>query len=143
MTPTNAVWAVRAAAAADIPAVLDVWRRGEAVPSVTDDVASVRRVLDARSQLLVAEVGPTVIGTLIAGWDGWRGTLSRLVVLPEHRRRGVASSLVAAAHRHLLAQGAVRVDALVVRDEQVARSFWARRGYEADERIVRYVTTLH
>jgi hypothetical protein len=47
---------VRPARRAEIPAVLALWREADAVPSFSDDPASLRRLLDAgEDALLVAE----------------------------------------------------------------------------------------
>ncbi len=92
--------------------------------------------------LLVAVEDGAVVGALIAVWDGWRGNMYRLAVLPEHRRRGIATELVAAAHRQLLAAGAARVTALVGVDEPQARAFWEAAGYHHDAHIARHVRNL-
>lgn len=78
------------------------------LPSATDNEDGVHRLLrhDAGS-LLVAEAGESLVGTLIAAWDGWRGSFYRLAVHPDWRRRGVASSLVRAGELRLERHGAV------------------------------------
>jgi ribosomal protein S18 acetylase RimI-like enzyme len=38
------------------------------------------------------------VGTLVAAWDGWRGNMYRLAVLPEHRRAGIGRELVDAGY---------------------------------------------
>jgi len=69
-----------------------------------------------------------VVGTIIAGWNGWRGGIYRIAVAPAHRRRGIARALIAAAVERLEALGARRIDALVVKDDDLARSFWDALG---------------
>ena len=127
----------------DCPAVLDLWRQAEAIPSRTDTLEELQRLVDEHTGLfLVAEEGGHLIGTIIGGWDGWRGNIYRLAVLPEFRRRGIARSLVAEVERRLRAKGASRVTALVVKSEDHAMAFWEAAGYEHDRRMVRYVKTL-
>ena len=127
----------------DVPAVLELWRAAEAVPSVSDDPASLSRLLDASEDaLLVAEDGGRLVGTIIAGWDGWRGNLYRLAVLPAARRRGVALRLVAEAERRLAAKGARRLSALVMSEHDPAVALWLAAGYHHDHRVGRYVRTL-
>lgn len=92
--------------------------------------------------LLVAESNGRVVGALVAAWDGWRGNMYRLAVLPGHRRRGIARLLVDAAHERLRAKGARRVTALVAHGENEAIALWKAAGYEHDERIGRYVRKL-
>jgi ribosomal protein S18 acetylase RimI-like enzyme len=123
--------------------VLAVWLAAGAVPSVTDDAASLHRLLAVSGDgLLVAELRGRVVGTLIAGWDGWRGNLYRLAVLPEHRRRGVARRLVAEGERRLAEKGARRASALVVGVEAPAMAFWHAAGVQLDARMERVVKPL-
>jgi ribosomal protein S18 acetylase RimI-like enzyme len=94
--------------------VLALWRAAGMVPTVSDDAASLRCLLDSSADgLLVAEVGGRLVGTLIAAWDGWRGNLDRLAVLPAFRRRGIARELVREGERRLADKGASRISALV------------------------------
>ena len=88
---------------------------------------------------LVAEDAGRLVGTLIAGWDGWRGNMYRLAVLPAYRRQGVATALVGEAERRLRALGARRITALVIGDHDWATDFWRAAGYEMDERMTRFV----
>ena len=123
--------------------MLDLWRQAEAIPSRTDTLEELQRLVDENTGLfLVAEEAGRLIGTIIGGWDGWRANIYRLAVLPGSRRRGVAGSLVAEVERRLRAKGARRVTALVVKTEDHAMAFWDAAGYDHDRRMVRYVKTL-
>ena len=123
--------------------MLDLWRQAEAIPSRTDTLEELRRLVDENTGLfLVAEEAGRLVGTIIGGWDGWRGNIYRLAVLPDSRRRGVAGSLVAEVESRLRVKGASRVTALVVRSEDHAMGFWEAAGYDHDRRMVRYVKTL-
>jgi ribosomal protein S18 acetylase RimI-like enzyme len=134
---------VRPARRAEIPAVLALWREADAVPSVSDDPAGLGRLLDtSQDALLVAEAGGRLVGTIVAGWDGWRGNLYRLAVLPAERRRGIALRLVAEAEHRLTAKGAVRISALVMSEHDPAVALWRAAGYTHDPRVGRYVRSL-
>ena len=131
---------VRPAAAHDVEDVLALWRRADAHPSVTDDAASVRRLLERDpGALLVAALDGAIVGTLIAAWDGWRGSFYRLAVLPEHRRRGIARALVEAGESRLRALGAARVTAIVVTADDPAIAFWRAAGYDQQDDRTRFV----
>jgi ribosomal protein S18 acetylase RimI-like enzyme len=137
---------VRAANEADCAAILELWRRayGPQSPTYTED--DLRRMLaESGATLLVAEIDGRVVGTVIGGWDGWRGNIYRLAVDPEARRRSIGRTLVAAAGRILAAKGARRLSALVERDHAWATGFWdsaAALGYRRDPRMVRYVADI-
>jgi ribosomal protein S18 acetylase RimI-like enzyme len=125
----------------DVDRVLDLWARSDAEPTHTDDAGSLRALIEHDgSALLIAEDGDSLVGTVIAGWDGWRGSVYRLVVAPTHRRRGLATRLLGAAQSHLGAVGAVRLQAVVVETEAPATGFWAGSGWEQQQHRLRFVT---
>jgi ribosomal protein S18 acetylase RimI-like enzyme len=130
--------------AADTPAVLSLWQRARSgVASVSDDDEMIERMLATDPEaLLVAERDGAIVGTLIAGWDGWRGNMYRLAVTPELRRGGLGRELVAAGERRLRELGCFRVTALVWGEDDPAISFWDDAGYAHDPRIARYVRTI-
>jgi ribosomal protein S18 acetylase RimI-like enzyme len=88
---------------------------------------------------MVAEEDGSIVGSVIAAWDGWRGSVNRLVVAPSHRRRGLGRQLLAAAEARLAAVGAVRMQAIVVETEPEAIGFWRESGWERQVRRVRFV----
>jgi ribosomal protein S18 acetylase RimI-like enzyme len=132
------------AAGADVPAVLDLWDEARSAASVTADTPEATRAVVAHpgAALLLAEIGGELVGTLVAGWDGWRGNMYRLAVRDAHRRRGVARRLVEAGEDHLRAQGCRRVTALVGSDEEAAAALWRAAGYARDDKVDRYVRNL-
>jgi ribosomal protein S18 acetylase RimI-like enzyme len=71
-----------------------------------------------------------VVGSIVAGWDGWRGQLSRLAVHPSERRRGLGTALVRSAETRLASLGVRRVAAIVIEDHDHALAFWSAVGYE-------------
>jgi ribosomal protein S18 acetylase RimI-like enzyme len=140
---TSRSWLVREALREDSPAVLELWRQAEAVPSSTDSLGELERLVgEDRGLFLVAEDNGRLVGSIIGGWDGWRGSMYRLAVAPYYRRQGLARSLVAEVERRLRARGARRITALVVKTEAEALAFWEAVGYDHDVRIRRYVKTL-
>jgi ribosomal protein S18 acetylase RimI-like enzyme len=134
---------VRPATTEDTEAVLRLWDEVVDVRTLQDRAEDVHRLL-VRDQeaLLVADLDGRVIGTLIAGWDGWRGNMYRLAVSPGSRRLGIAAALVAEAERRLAAKGCRRVTALVVHREEAAPAFWGSAGYEPDPTTARFVKNL-
>ena len=134
---------IRTASIDEAATVVELWRRAGSEPSVGEDVDSIRRLLEHDADaLIVAESDGEIVGTLIAVWDGWRGNVYRLAVLPEHRRRGIARSLVVEGDRRLREHGARRVTCLVMREHEWAVGFWESTSYEHDTRIIRFVGTL-
>ncbi|MEU6797397.1 GNAT family N-acetyltransferase [Nonomuraea wenchangensis] len=129
----------------DVKDVLDFWLLAAEGTDRHDSpdkvVALVERDPEA---LLIAELpdGGELVGTLIAGWDGWRAHLYRLAVHPGHRRRGIATALLAAAEARFAAFGAFRADAMVLDDNVLAHPAWSAAGYQPQPEWSRWVKPL-
>jgi hypothetical protein len=82
---------IRAARLEDVRPVLALWDQARSPAAVTpDDVRSVSRLIaHTEDALLVAEHDGQLVGALIAAWNGWRGNMYRLAVLPHLRRQGI------------------------------------------------------
>jgi ribosomal protein S18 acetylase RimI-like enzyme len=135
---------IRAACEQDAERVLAVWDAAGSVETVTDTRDGVLGLLSADPEaLLVAESdGGVIVGSMIASWDGWRGSFYRLAVHPEQRRQGIATALLREGEIRLLARGAARLTAIVADDDPDAMGFWAATGYEQQESRARFVRNL-
>jgi ribosomal protein S18 acetylase RimI-like enzyme len=135
--------AVRFADARDIPAVLALWGKAANATSATDDADGLRSLLARDPEaLLVAEHEGVLVGSVIVGFDGWRGSFYRLAVLPEHRRGGLARTLVEAGEARLRRLGVRRMDAVVSAEHDAALRFWGTAGFVAETGQVRLVRNL-
>lgn len=134
---------IRTAEPGEVDSVLALWRAAGGRASATDSRESLKRLLhlDPRALLLASSEG-RIVGSLIAAWDGWRGSFYRLSVDPEWRRRGVALSLIRAGEDRLRALGAVRLTAIVALEEHAAMRLWAEAGYERQADTCRFVRML-
>ncbi|WP_042381560.1 GNAT family N-acetyltransferase [Streptacidiphilus melanogenes] len=134
---------IRTAEVSDVVAVLGFWKVAAEGTSVSDDVAGVTRLIERDPEaLILAERGRELVGTVIAGWDGWRASLYRLAVHPGHRRRGVSRTLLDAAHARFLAVGGRRADAMVLVANETGQQAWTAAGYEREEHWRRWVRPL-
>jgi len=131
---------IRSAVADDIAAVLTLWRDADVPPSRTDDATSLRRLVAHDSEaLIVAEWEDRIVGSVIAGWDGWRGSIYRLAVAPAHRGAGLGRRLLADAEERLARVGARRLQAVVVATDAGATGFWRATGWEEQVERLRFV----
>lgn len=134
---------LRSAEVGEEQRLLDLWRAAGAEPAHGEDLASLARLLAHEStDVVLAEIEGVVVGSLIAAWDGWRGEMYRLAVLPDRRRQGIARRLVDEGERRLRDRGCTRVTALVMHEHEWAMGLWDAVGYAVDDRIVRFVHTL-
>ncbi|MCM1966760.1 MULTISPECIES: GNAT family N-acetyltransferase [unclassified Streptomyces] len=134
---------IRAAVPADAETVLAFWKEAAEGTSITDDADGVTRLVTRDPEaLILAELDGVLVGSVIAGWDGWRASLYRLAVLPSHRRQGIATALLEAAERRFVAVGGRRGDAMVLEANERAQRAWAAAGYHREDRWRRWVKPL-
>ena len=79
--------------------------------------------------------GPQVVGTVMAGYDGHRGWIYSLALLPQHRRAGLGSRLLAHAEARLLERGCVKVNLQILESNQAVRGFYLANGYRVEPRV--------
>jgi ribosomal protein S18 acetylase RimI-like enzyme len=133
-------WTLRTGQPTDAGSVLQLWEESDAEPTHTDNIESLRRLLaHDPGALIVAEDGDRLVGSVIAGWDGWRGSIYRLVVAPSHRRGGLGRRLLGEAESRLAEAGAVRWQAIVVETAPVALGFWQANDWEQQVHRLRFV----
>jgi ribosomal protein S18 acetylase RimI-like enzyme len=134
---------IRSAAPEEAAAVLAFWQQAAEGTSITDDVDGVTRLISRDPEaLILAELDGVLVGSVIAGYDGWRCSLYRLAVLPSHRRRGISTALLAAAEERFAAVGGRRGDAMVLEANERAQRAWAAAGYVREDHWRRWVKPL-
>jgi ribosomal protein S18 acetylase RimI-like enzyme len=71
------------------------------------------------------------------GYDGHRGWVNYLAVLPRHQKLGYARQLMEYGERELLSLGCPKLNLQIRSDNMQARSFYTSLGYVEDE-VVSY-----
>lgn len=125
----------------DVENLIAFWAEaGENHGRPADSSALVQALLSRDPEsLLVAESDGSIVGTVIAGWDGWRAHLYRLAVAPSHRGRGIARLLMQHAEERLRVLGALRFDAMVLSSNATGAAAWAAMGYQPQDDWTRWV----
>ncbi|MGN6538011.1 MAG: GNAT family acetyltransferase [Mesorhizobium sp.] len=85
--------------------------------------------------MLVALDAGQVVGSVMAGYEGHRGWISRVAVLRSHRNRGVGQDLLREAERRLAALGCVKVNLQVLESNARTVEFYEKSGYRVEPRI--------
>jgi ribosomal protein S18 acetylase RimI-like enzyme len=134
----------RNAVAADADGVMKFWAEAaEDSHRPPDSADAVLRLIERDPAALILAVdNDVVVGSVIAGWDGWRCHLYRLAVAPTHRRRGIAGRLVTLAEERFASYGGTRADAMVLDDNEQAHGSWTSFGYARQPEWSRWVKPL-
>ncbi|WP_313522904.1 GNAT family acetyltransferase [Shinella sp.] len=85
--------------------------------------------------MLVALEGNRVVGSVMAGYEGHRGWISRIAVAKSHRKQGIGRELIAEAESRLAALGCIKVNLQVVESNAATVEFYERAGYRVEPRI--------
>ena len=135
---------LRAATIDDVDGLLEMWAEAaENAGRPADTRQAVTALLGRDPEaLILAERGGELIGSIIAGWDGWRCHLYRLAVRTDWRRKGVASALLRGAEDRFKRLGASRADAMVLDDNDLGQNLWRASGYSRQDDWRRWVKTL-
>ena len=115
----------------DTEGLLALWREcGIAVREDRPRLTIQKKMNHSPEAFWVACVEGRVVASLMAGYDGVRGWLYRLAVLPDFRSRGVGRALVDKAESWLRELGCPKVKLQVEPGDEGPIEFYRRLGYE-------------
>lgn len=115
--------------AGDAAAAVRLWNTTPGMRT-TDSPALVRRFLRRNpGGSFVAMAGTRMVGAVLGGHDGRRGTLWHLAVAPAFRRKGVGAKLAARVRAYVRGRGIRKINILVLDSNRPAVRFWRRQGW--------------
>lgn len=112
--------------------ILALWQNvpGMGLNNIDDSKDGIIRFLKRNPKTcFIAEENGTAAGTIIAGHDGRRGYIYHTAVLPEFRRRGIATELLARSVDALKKQGIAKAALVVFSDNEAGNAFWEKQGF--------------
>ncbi len=117
--------------------VIQLWKSIFGYKDKRNDPASaIDRKLAVKDGLFFVAVNNCeVIGTIMAGYDGHRGWIYSLAMLPEKRNSGIGSELLAHAERELARRGCVKINLQILSTNSAVEYFYKKNGYKTEERI--------
>jgi ribosomal protein S18 acetylase RimI-like enzyme len=125
---------VRAYKEADEARVIELWTFGGLVKPWNDPKQDIERKLKVQRDLfLVAELEGSIVGVVMAGYEGHRGWVNYLAVDIGQRRRGIATALMRDVERRLRALGCPKINLQVRLDNSAVQSFYVAIGFGVDE----------
>jgi ribosomal protein S18 acetylase RimI-like enzyme len=97
---------------------------------------SIDKKLEAHDDLFfVALLDGSVIGTILAGYDGHRGWLYSVAVHPSQRKQGLGTALVAHAERTLTERGCMKINLQIAPGNEGVSAFYESLGYLVEPRV--------
>ncbi len=76
-----------------------------------------------------------LVGTVMCGYDGHRGWIYSLAVLPECQNSGAGTKLMQYAEKKLEAIGCMKINLQIVEQNGGVQNFYEKLGYSTEARI--------
>ena len=76
-----------------------------------------------------------LLGTVMCGYDGHRGWIYLLAVLPELQKTGIGSQLMKHAESVLTDLGCVKINLQIIEGNKSVEKFYQALGYSTEKRI--------
>jgi ribosomal protein S18 acetylase RimI-like enzyme len=83
----------------------------------------------------IATENEKVIGTIMAGYDGHRGWIYSVAVIPDYRNQKIGSKLLKYAENELKNLGCIKINLQILQTNQTVKNFYVKNGYNIEERI--------
>ena len=125
---------VRPYRAEDEGDVLGLWQASDLLRPWNNPYRDIeRKCQDSPELFFVGEHEGRVIASCMAGYDGHRGWLYYLAVLPAYRGRGFARSIIHHAEQCLRALGCPKLELMVRHSNTEVLSFYQGQDYQLEE----------
>ncbi len=114
-------------------AVIALWQDCGLVVAHNNPGRDIARKLAVHPEwFLVGLVDGRLVATCMAGYDGHRGWINYLAVLPGYRRQGHARAMVREAERLLKQAGCPKINLQIRETNEAVIQFYRRIGYDRD-----------
>jgi ribosomal protein S18 acetylase RimI-like enzyme len=121
---------------ADEQALLDLWEQvlPDAAPHNDPRVSLENKLRTGDGLLLVATLDGQIVGTVMGGYDGHRGWVYSLAVLPQARRRGIGTALCRKLEQLLQDRGCLKLNLQVRSNNTAVIAFYEKLGFAIEQR---------
>ena len=118
---------------ADYSEAMELWNGAAGVGISPDDSEEYLRANLLRNPLtsFVAVENGKIIGAIMAGHDGYRGSIHHTAVLEKYRNQGIGKKLVDSALNAIKSEGINKVNLVVFTDNDSGNAFWEKMGFTA------------
>ena len=117
-------------------AVIDLWRQCKLIVPSNDPIVDIRKKMEFQPALFfIALFRDQVIGSIMVGYEGHRGWINYLAVLPSFQKQGYGKLLINRAITELCKLGCVKVNLQIRPDNLQVFEFYQHLGFKQEKRI--------
>ena len=115
----------------DTDEVIKLWKTCKLIVPWNDPLKDIKRKLSINDDLfIIGEKKNKIVATAMAGYDGHRGYIYYLAVLPELQKRGIGSSILSIIEMKLHKLGCPKINLFVRNTNIKVKAFYKANKYE-------------
>ena len=116
-------------------AIVDLWEECGLIIPQNNPVEDIQKKLDFQPELFfIALLDGKLVGSIMVGYEGHRGWLNYLAVLPSFQKRGYGKKLVKKAIIELRKIGCLKLNLQVRKSNTTVVEFYKHLGFKEEER---------
>jgi ribosomal protein S18 acetylase RimI-like enzyme len=117
--------------------VIRMWRNEFGYEAARNDPAFVidKKIAVGDGLFWVAVCKGSVLGTIMAGYDGHRGWIYSMAVTSSQRHQGIGSMLLNHAEQQLMSRGCVKINLQILKENEEIQRFYQANGYALEDRL--------
>ena len=118
----------------DTDAIISLWKTCKLIVPWNDPRKDIKRKLSIKDNLfIIAEINNKIIASAMAGYDGHRGYIYYLAVLPELQKKGIGSSILSIIEKKLYKMGCPKINLFVRNTNIKVKAFYKTKNYEIQD----------
>ena len=121
----------------DLNSIVSLWEICELSRPWNDPIKDIERKLTVQRDLfLILEKDGEIVGSVMGGYDGHRGSVNYLGIHPDHKNEGLGKLLMNRIEEELIKMGCPKINLMVRNSNLDVQEFYRVIGYEEQEVIV-------
>ena len=121
----------------DLNSIVSLWEICELSRPWNDPIKDIERKLTVQRELfLILEKNGEILGSVMGGYDGHRGSVNYLGIHPDHKNEGLGKLLMNRIEEELIKMGCPKIDLMVRNSNLDVQEFYRVIGYEEQEVLV-------
>ena len=120
----------------DKNSVVELWKICQLTRPWNNSEKDIERKLNVQSEMfLVLEIEGSILGTVMAAYDGHRGVINYLAIHPGYQKKGYGKILMTYVEQELLNRGCPKINLLVRSDNLNVKRFYKGLHYDEQDDI--------
>ncbi|PQM68542.1 MAG: GNAT family acetyltransferase [Rhodobacteraceae bacterium] len=120
----------------DKNSVVELWKICRLTRPWNNPEKDIERKLNVQSEMfLVLEIQGSIIGSVMAAYDGHRGVINYLAVHPGYQKKGYGKILMTHVEQELLNKGCPKINLLVRSDNLNVKRFYKGLHYDEQDDV--------